>query len=214
MPVSAADRFSLPRVRFTAGYTFIAYRRHIRSIQVQCVHGTYDTVHHSSDNRISSTQEAPEVISCCLPQGDNHYNIHLGNPLVDPQEHLRLVIPHANVLRVTDRSAHSIGFCGFLVLIEMTFWYARMIFRSYAPTKCFLGKGKVSVLLEGYRFSPAITNFIISACGGFFEPISISPKLRNACNLLKYRLLYGFNLFFNMLTPIKKQGDEHIYILL
>ena len=22
------------------------------------------------------------------------------------------------------------------------------------------------------------------------------------------------NLFFNMLTPIKKQGDEHIYILL
>ena len=35
-----------------------------------------------------------------------------------------------------------------------------MIFRSYAPTKCFLGKGKVSVLLEGYRFPPAITNYI------------------------------------------------------
>ena len=111
-----------------------------------------------------------------------------------------------------DRSAHRIGFCGFLVLIEMKFWYARMIFRSYAPTKCFLGKGKVSVLLEGYRFPPAITNFIISACSGFFEPMSISPMLRNTCNLLKYRLLYRFNLFLNMLTPIKKQGDEHIYI--
>ena len=176
MPVSAADRFSLPRVRFTAGYTFIAYRRHIRSIQVQCVHGTYDTVHHSSDNRISSTQDAPKDISCRVPPVDNHYNIHLGNPLVDSQEHLRLVIPHANGLRVTDRSAQKIGFCGFLVLIEMKFWYARMIFRSYAPTKCFLGKGKVSVLLEGYRFPPAITNFIISACGGFFEPMSTSPK--------------------------------------
>ena len=130
MPVSAADRFSLPRVRFTAGYTFIAYRQHIRSIQVQCVHGTYDTVHHSSDNRISSTQEALEVISCRVPPVDNHYNIHLGNPLVAPQEHLRLVIPHANGLSVTDRSAHRIGFCGFLVLIEMKFWYARMIFRT------------------------------------------------------------------------------------
>ena len=38
--------------------------------------------------------------------------------------------------------------------------------------------------------------------------------LRNTCNLLMYRLLYGFNLFLNMLTPIIKQGDEHIYILL
>ena len=38
------------------------------------------------------------------------------------------------------------GFCGFLVLIEMKFRYARMIFRSYAPTKSFSGKGKVSVL--------------------------------------------------------------------
>lgn len=92
VPVSAADRFSLPRVRFTAGYTFIAYRRHFRSIQVQCVHGTYDTVHHSSDNRISSTQEAPKVISCRVPPVDNHYNIHPGNPLVDSQEHLRLVM--------------------------------------------------------------------------------------------------------------------------
>ena len=44
--------------------------------------------------------------------------------------------------------------------------------------------------------------------------MSISPMLRNTYNLLKYRLLYGFNLFLNMLTPIKKQGDEHIYILL
>ena len=168
----------MPRVRFTTGCTFIAYRRHFRSIQVQCVHGTYDTVHHSSDNRISSTQEAHKVISCRVPPVDNHYNIHPGNHLVDPQEHLRLVIPHANGLRVTDRSAHMIGFCGFLVLmlIEMKFWYARMIFRSYAPTKCFLGKGKVSVLLEGYRFPPAITNFIISACGDVFEPMSISPK--------------------------------------
>ena len=65
-----------------------------------------------------------------MPPVDNHYNIHLGNPLVAPQEHLRLVIPHANGLSVTDRSAHRIGFCGFLVLIEMKFWYARMIFRT------------------------------------------------------------------------------------
>ena len=41
-----------------------------------------------------------------------------------------MVIPHANGLRVTDRSEHRIGFCGFLVLIEMKFWYARMIFRT------------------------------------------------------------------------------------
>ena len=41
-----------------------------------------------------------------------------------------MVIPHANGLRVTDRPAQRIGFCGFLVLIEMKFWYARMIFRT------------------------------------------------------------------------------------
>ena len=93
-------------------------------------HIRHGTLQVSPDNRISSTQEAPKVISCCLPQGDNHYNIHLGNPLVDPQEHLRLVIPHANGQRVTDRSAQRIGFCGFLVLIEMKFCYARMIFRT------------------------------------------------------------------------------------
>ena len=38
------------------------------------------------------------------------------------------------------------GFCGFLMLIEMEFLYTRMIFRSYAQTKSFSGKGKVSVL--------------------------------------------------------------------
>ena len=35
---------------------------------------------------------------------------------------------------------------GFLMLIEMEFLYTRMIFRSYAQTKSFSGKGKVSVL--------------------------------------------------------------------
>jgi len=69
------------------------------------------------------------------------------------------------------------GFCGFLVLIGMKFRCARMIFRSYAQTKCFSGKGKVSVLWEGYRSPPTITNFIISACGGILEPMSISPML-------------------------------------
>ena len=29
---------------------------------------------------------------------------------------------------------------------------------------------------------------------------------RNTYNLLRYKLLYGFNLFINMLTPIKKTG--------
>ena len=110
-----------------------------------------------------------------MPQGDNHYNIHLGNPLVDPQEHLRLVIPHANGQRVTDRSAHRIGFCGFLVLIEMKFWYARMIFR---------------------------TN----------EHIAKAIKLLVTYLIIIYYI--DLSLFFNMLTPIKKQGDEHIYILL
>ena len=84
----------------------------------------------------------------------------------------------AQVLRNSPQAMPLTGFCGFLVLIEMKFWYARMIFRSYAPTRCFLDKGKVSVLLEGYRSPPAITNFIISACGGIFEPMSISPKLQ------------------------------------
>ena len=78
----------------------------------------------------------------------------------------------------TSRLCRWLAFAAFFVLIEMKFLYARLIFRSYAPTKWFSGKGKVSVLWEGYRSPPAITNFIISACGGIFEPMSISPKLQ------------------------------------
>ena len=45
------------------------------------------------------------------------------------------------------------GFCGFLVLIEMEFRYARMSFRSYAQIKSFSGKGKGVGVMRNFQVS-------------------------------------------------------------
>ncbi len=91
-----------------------------------------------------------------------------------------------------ERAMPLTGFCGFLVLIEMEFRYERMIFSSYAQTKNFSGK-----VQWFYRTNEHIVNTL---------------KTRVTYWGISYYM--DLNLFLNMLTPIKKQGNEHIYILL
>ena len=85
-----------------------------------------------------------------------------------------------------------LAFAAFLVLIEMKFRCARMIFRSYAQIKSISGKVLAMVLSNQWAYR---------------------QYCESSCNLLMYKLLYGFKTRFSICSLPYKNRWMSIFTL-
>ena len=156
----------------------------------------------------------------------------------------RAASPHGDnlVAAVNDIWAHPLGTCDVLelcviLIIRGSFairrglcrWLAFAAFSCwlewnfgtrycfFAPTRkqnAFLVRGRCRCYEKDTGLRRLLRTLLYLLAVAFWNQWAYRQCCTNSCNVLNYKLLYGFKPVSQYAHSHKKQGDEHIYILL